>query len=112
MIKFLRVFSLLVLISMITVTSWSFSTMMPWETPRSVVLHPWIIATWFDVSYSFLWIWLWVAWRMRTWAARAASLILIFALGNIAISAYIAWIVWRLPTTASMRDVLLRPDAA
>jgi hypothetical protein len=112
MIIFLRIASLFVLITMIAVNAWSFSFMMPWQTPQSVVLHPWIVATWFDVSFAFLTIWVWVAWRVRSWAARVAWLFAFFLSGNIAISAYIASIVWRLPTTASMRDVLLRPDVA
>jgi|SRR5580700_4728609 hypothetical protein len=112
MIWFLRIASLAVVITMLCVNAWAFHIMMVWETPRSVVLHPWIIATWFDVSFAFLTFWVWLCWRERSWLASLIWLVAIFGTGNIAISGYIAWVTWRLPSSASMRDVLLRPDAA
>jgi predicted permease len=112
MIWFLRIAFLGVLITMLSVTGWASSIMMFWRTPQSVVLHPWFIATLFDTYFGFLTFWLWLAYRERSWLARILWLIAILLLGNIAMSCYVLRIVWRLPTSAGMRDVLLRPDAA
>lgn len=112
MIWFLRIFFAGVLLTMLCVTTWA-STFMPfWHTPESVVTHPWFIATLFDTYFGFLTYWLWLAYRETSWFARTLWLIGILALGNIAMSAYMLWVVWRLPASASVRQVLLRPDAA
>jgi hypothetical protein len=112
MIWFLRIAFLLILVTMLCVTGWASSSMMFWHTPQWVVMHPWFIATLFDTYFAFLTFWLWLASRERSWVARALWLIAILTLGNIAMSAYMLRLVWRLPSSASMRDVLLRPDAA
>lgn len=112
MIWFLRIAFLCVLVTMLSVTGWASSLMPFWNTPQSVVLHPWFIATLFDTYFGFLTFWLWLAYRENSWIARVAWLIAILALGNIAMSIYVLGVVWRLPSTASMRDVVLRPNAA
>jgi hypothetical protein len=112
MIWFLRIAFLGVLITMLAVTGWASSVMPFWHTPQSLVLHPWFIATLFDTYFGFLTFWLWLAYRESAWFARIAWLIAILLLGNIAMSLYMLLIVWRLPSSAGMRDVLLRPHAA
>ena len=112
MIWFLRIAFLGVLVTMLSVTGWASGIMPFWETPRSLVTHPWFIATLFDTYFGFLTFWLWLAYRETSWIARILWLIAILALGNIAMSSYVLLIVWRLPTTAGVRQVLLRPDAA
>jgi hypothetical protein len=112
MIWFLRIAFLGVLVTMLAVTGWASSIMPFWHTPKSLVAHPWFIATLFDTYFGFLTFWLWLACRETSWIARVLWLIAILALGNIAMSTYVLWLVWRLPTTATLRQVLLRPDAA
>jgi hypothetical protein len=112
MIWFLRIAFLGVLVTMLAVTGWASSLMPFWHTPQSVVGHPWFIATLFDTYFGFLTFWLWLAYRESLWIARVLWLIAILALGNIAMSTYVLWLVWRLPTSATLRQVLLRPDAA
>ena len=111
MIWFLRAAFTLVLITMLCVTGWASSIMPFWNTPQSIVLHPWFIATLFDTYFGFTTFWLWLAYRETSWISRIVWLLAIFALGNIAMASYLLLIVWRLPTDASMRQVLLRPDA-
>ena len=110
MIWFLRIAFAGVLITMLCVTGWASHIMPCWQTPQSLVTHPWFIATLFDTYFGFLTFWLWLAWRERGWLSRLLWLIAILALGNIAMSSYMLWIVWRLPAGASMRQVVLRPD--
>ena len=112
MIWFLRIAFSFVIVSMLVVTGWASSEGALWKMPHDLVVHPWFIATLFDTYFGFLTFWLWLAYRERSWAARIVWLIAILLLGNIAMSLYMMQIVWRLPTSASIRDVLLRPDAA
>ena len=60
-----------VLITMLCVTSWASALLPLWQTSRTVVLHPWFIATLFDCYFGFLTFYLWVAYRETSWLARA-----------------------------------------
>jgi hypothetical protein len=111
MIWSLRLAFTAVLITMLCVTSWASLQMPFWHTPEAVVGHPWFIATLFDTYFGFLTFWLWLVYRESSWTSRIIWLIAILALGNIAMSTYMLWLLWRLPADASMRQVLLRADA-
>jgi hypothetical protein len=100
-----------VLITMLCVTSWA-NTLVPlWQTPRTLLLHPWFIATLFDCYFGFLTFYLWVAYRENSWLARALWLVAILALGNIAMSGYMLIALWRLPPGAPIDRLLLRQQA-
>jgi hypothetical protein len=100
-----------VLITMLCVTSWA-STLVPlWQTPRTLLLHPWFIATLFDCYFGFLTFYLWVTYREISWLARALWLVAILALGNIAMSGYMLLALWRLPASAPLDRLLLRQQA-
>jgi len=111
MIRFLRLAFGIVLISMLCVTSWASVHVPLWNTPRQLLLHPWFIATLFDCYFGFLTFYVWLAYRETTFAARATWLIAILALGNIAMSAYMLWLLCRLPADATLEQVLLRSRA-
>jgi predicted permease len=100
-----------VLITMLCVTSWASALVPLWQTPHSVVQHPWFIATLFDCYFGFLTFYLWVAYREADWLARALWLLAILALGNIAMSAYMLLALWRLPAGAAIDRLLLRHEA-
>ena len=108
MILFLRAFFLIVLISMLGVTSWASVQCALWETPRTVVTHPWFIATLFDTYWAFLTFYCWVVYKERGWVARIGWLLGILLLGNIAMAIYMLIQLFRLPATARIEDVLLR----
>ena len=108
MIWFLRIAFIGVLIAMLCVTSWASTIVALWKTPRAVATHPWFIATLFDTYFAFIVFWLWLAWRERTWAARLGWLVGILLLGNIAMAIYMLNQLFRLPTDASMEQLLLR----
>jgi hypothetical protein len=112
MIWLLRLVFAGVLVTMLGATGWASLRMPFWHTPESVVLHPWFIATLFDTYFGFLTFWLWLAYRERSWVARILWLIAILALGNIAMSSYMLILLWRLPSDAGVRQVLLRPADA
>lgn len=50
---------------------------------------PWFRATLADAYCGFLFFWLWVAWREPSLSARIVWLLLIMALGNIAMALYV-----------------------
>jgi hypothetical protein len=108
MIWFLRLAFSLVLVTMLCVTGWASAHVPLWQTPSQVLWHPWFIATLFDTYFGFLTFYLWLAYRERAPLARIAWLIAILLLGNIAMSAYMLQLLWRLPANAGMAQVLLR----
>ena len=108
MIWFLRIFFLIVLVSMFAVTGWASRQCALWEIPGSVGGHPWFIATLFDTYWAFLTFYCWVAYKERSWIARIAWLLGVLLLGNIAMAVYMLIILFRLPTNARMEDILLR----
>jgi predicted permease len=97
-----------VLVTMLCVTGWASVHVPLWHTPRAVVLHPWFIATLFDAYFGFLTFYLWLAWRETRAMPRIVWLLALLALGNIAMSAYMLQLLWRLPADATMAQLLLR----
>jgi hypothetical protein len=108
MIIFLRIAFIIVLVSMLAVTSWASSIVALWNTPRAVATHPWFVATLFDTYFAFLTFWAWVAYKEVSAVARVGWLIAILLLGNIAMAIYMLIELFRLPTTATMEQLLLR----
>jgi hypothetical protein len=111
MIWLLRLAFTFVLVTMLCVTSWASALVPLWQTPRAVLTHPWFIATMCDTYFGFLTFYLWLAYRETRLLARVLWLFEILALGNIAMSSYMLWLLWRLPPDADMARLLLRPGA-
>lgn len=112
MIVALRIFFIVVLASMLAVTTWASSDVALWKIPASVSGHPWFIACLFDAYWGFLTFYCWVIYRESSMAARIAWLVAILLFGNIAMSVYMLILLFKLPTTATARDILLRPASA
>lgn len=108
MIWFLRIVFLVILVSMLVVTSWASSLVALWETPRSVVLHPWFIATLFDTYFGFFTFYLWLAYKETSTVARVVWFLAIMLLGNIAMATYMLVQLFRVPADARLEVVLLR----
>jgi hypothetical protein len=70
--------------------------------------NPWLIATLFDAYFGFLWFYAWVAYKETGWLARGLWFVLILALGNMAMAAYMLLQLWRLPPGATAETLLLR----
>ena len=108
MIVGLRVFFIVVLLSMLAVTSWASLECALWKTPRAVATHPWFIATLFDTYWAFLTFYCWVAYKEVSWFARLAWLIGILLLGNIVMAIYMLIELFKAPADGKIEDVLLR----
>jgi hypothetical protein len=108
MILFLRIAFIVVLIAMFAVTGWASTEVALWKTPRAVATHPWFIATLFDTYFAFLTFYAWVAYKEVTWLARIGWLLGILLLGNIAMAVYMLIQLFRLPSGATIEQLLLR----
>ena len=70
--------------------------------------HPWFVATLFDAYFGFLWFWAWIAYKETSNAARAAWLVGVLGLGNIAMATYMLLQLRKLPPGAGPQHLLLR----
>jgi hypothetical protein len=106
MLTFLRALFLFVLASMLWVTGWASLQCPLFAVPREVATHPWFIATLFDAYWGFLTFFVWVCYKQTSWLARAAWLVAILLLGNIAMAAYCLGELFRAPRDARLADLL------
>ncbi len=104
----LTVVFVVVFLTIACATGWASGQMAFWKTPQSVVTNLWFIATLVDTYLAFFTFWLWVAYKETSNVARLVWLILIFALGNMAMAAYVLIQLARLPADASIEALLLR----
>lgn len=107
----LKLIFALVFATILTATSWASAQLPVWKTPQSLVLHPWFIATLVDTYLAFFTFWLWVAYKETSNLRRLVWLLLIFALGNMAMAGYVLIQLFRLPKDARVEDLLLRRPA-
>lgn len=106
MILFLRGLFLLVLASMLAVTTWASLRCPLFAVPREVFGHPWFVATLFDAYWGFITFFVWVCYKQLSWLSRAAWLVAILLLGNIAMAAYCLMELFRVPASGSIASVL------
>lgn len=104
----LTVVFVLVFAAIAGTTVWASGYTPFWKTPQSVVTHPWFITTMVDTYLAFFTFWLWVAYKETSNVVRLVWLILVFALGNMAMAAYVLIQLARLPTDAGIEALLLR----
>ena len=109
MIIGLRVFFVVVLVSMLGVTAYASNHTALWKIPSEVGSHPWFIACLVDAYWGFLTFYCWVFYREASHLAKAVWLFVILALGNIAMAFYMLRLLFKLPTNATGRDILLKP---
>jgi hypothetical protein len=101
------VFGLFLLV-IVGVTSWAFSRMPFWETPREVFLHPWFQATFVDAYLGFLTFYAWVYYKEVKPLHRLLWLVAILCLGNMAMASYVLLQLWKLPKGAGPEELLSR----
>lgn len=107
-IPILRIFFIVVLVSMLSVTIWASLQGALWKVPREVATHPWFIATLFDAYWGFLTFYSWVFYLERNLLSRVLWLVAILLLGNIAMAVYALIRLFRLPPDATMETLLLK----
>ena len=106
MLIFLRLLFAVVLVSMLSVTTWAGLHCPLFAVPHAVATHPWLIATLFDAYWGFLTFYVWVWSKQTSPLARLSWFAAIMLLGNIAMSAYCLRELFAVPRTSRLQDVL------
>lgn len=88
---FLKLLFAAILIYMVSMTTWVsvHKSILASGNEFSWTASPWAVATLFDAYFGFVTFYVWVAYKERTWAAKAVWFLLIMGLGNIAMSIYV-----------------------
>ncbi len=60
-----------------------------WRAIPAFAASPWSMATLYDAYFGFITFFCWLAWRERSLALKVVWFVLIMALGNVAMSAYV-----------------------
>lgn len=97
-----------IFIWMVVLTVRTSMTVSLWSAWGSFAANPWAVATLYDAYFGFLTFWIWVAYRERTIGMRVLWLLLIFCLGNIAMSAYVLIQLFRLKQGEPVEALLRR----
>ena len=79
-----------------------------WSAWDSFAANPWAVATLYDAYFGFITFWVWVAYKEDTLWSRLLWLVLILALGNIAMSLYVLIQLFRLRPNESVGELLRR----
>jgi hypothetical protein len=88
---FLKLLFAGILIYMVSMTTWVslHKSILASGKEFSWTTSPWAVATLFDAYFGFTTFYVWVAYKERSWAAKAIWFLLVMALGNIAMSGYV-----------------------
>lgn len=108
MIWGLRIFSSLVLVGMLTVTTVASLDRGVFDAGAALWPDPWFKATLADAYFGFLTVYLWIAYKEVGLAKRLLWLVLLLTLGNIAIAAYLMWQTFKLEHGDPVEKLLLR----
>jgi hypothetical protein len=107
-ILILRVLFSAIIVVMIGVTTWAGRQRNLFDGGGELLRNPWGVATLFDAYLGFLTFYVWVAYKERSMLSRVLWFILIMALGNIAMAAYVLLKTLGLPRDARIEQLLLR----
>ena len=110
MVWALRLLFSIILISMLSVTSWASFHENILLISQATQSDPWFIATLFDAYAGFITFYTWLCYKSTGLFKKLIWLILILLLGNIAMSAYMLIVLFKLPTTASLKDVWVNKE--
>jgi hypothetical protein len=88
---FLKILFGAILLYMVSMTTWVqlHKSILASGDEFSWSSSPWAVATLFDAYFGFVTFYVWVAYKERSWVAQALWFVLVMALGNIAMSAYV-----------------------
>jgi hypothetical protein len=79
-----------------------------WSAWDSFAANPWAVATLYDAYFGFTTFWVWVAYKENSLWRSLLWLVLIYSLGNIAMSLYVLIQLFRLRPEQSVEALLRR----
>jgi Protein of unknown function (DUF1475) len=98
-----------IFVTLLACTSFASSQQAVWEW-QGLTREPdrwWTIATLLDAYYGFVTFYVWVWFKEKHFAARAIWFVLIMALGNMAMSAYVLIALFKLKANEPVLNILL-----
>ena len=104
----LWIFSVTVFAAMVVVTTWASLDANVLVGFQRLLADRWGVATLFDAYFGFLWFWLWIAYKEASLGRSLLWLLLLFALGNLAMAAYVMVQLIRLKPGEGAEALLLR----
>lgn len=107
----LRLFAGAVLAGMLVVTTVASFDRGVFEAGAALWPDPWFKATLADAYFGFLTVYLWIAYKEAGAVKRAVWLVLLLALGNIAIAGYLMWQTFKLRPGDGVERLLLRSES-
>lgn len=85
----LWIIAITVFAGMVAVTTWASLDANVLVGFQRVLADRWGVATLFDAYFGFLWFWLWIAYKEGTPGRALLWAVLLAALGNLAMAAYV-----------------------
>ncbi len=110
MILFLRVLFSVFFVAITASVIWASLDTPLWAIPSEVTGDTWFRTTLVDIYVSFFTFYAWVAYREQSWPARILWFFAIVCLGSMAVSGYCLIRLFRVPTSSSVADILLREE--
>lgn len=104
----LWIISITVFAAMVAVTTWASLDANVLVGFQRLLADRWGVATLFDAYFGFLWFWLWIAYKEASPWRSLLWLLLLGALGNLAIAAYVMVQLVRLQPGDGFETLLLR----
>ncbi len=93
---------------MLAVTTWAGLFESVFTGGQKILAQPWGVATFADTYFAFLTFYVWVFYKEYSIISKIIWLILIITLGNIAMSAYVLWQIYKLPAGVPLNQILLK----
>jgi hypothetical protein len=107
-IKFLKIWFTFVLISMLSIGSWVIFSGNLREAVISIANEPWLVASFVDLFFCFMFFYIWVFYKEVGWILRIFWFLFIVATGSIAISIYMLIKLSKLKEGDSVKDLIFK----
>jgi len=104
----LTLWCVLVLAAMTAVSLWASLESNIIQGFHRVLSDRWGLATLADAYLGFTWFWLWICFKEKSWLRRGVWLVLLYALGNFAMAAYVLMALARLRPDEGMEALLVK----
>ncbi|MDX1957274.1 MAG: DUF1475 family protein [Leptospiraceae bacterium] len=107
MMLVLKIFSSLVFVFMIYSTVQTSIALNLFEHLPTLLKDPWAVMTLYDAYFAFLFFYTWIFYKENNWLLRILWLVLVLALGTIAMSLYLLIQIFKLKEKDSIEELLL-----
>ena len=103
-------FAIAIFLAMVAVTTWASLDTNVLAGFQRLLADRWGVATLLDAYFGFLWFWLWIWYKEVSPRRSLLWLLLLFALGNLAMAAYLLIQLSRMKPGDGIEALLVRRD--